>query len=347
MAIKFPKVRPEKGEVIHPHDLLDNVGEFVNEINGSIDSDNIDGELLTTSFSDGAFHEIHRMGLVVSNITSSNVFNCPHTTTAYVKNDSKNTQLAGVEFNAETDGWAIIDFNCTFLWTGNGITDKKMFDDLFLFYLLDEDEGEDGTGKMNAGAGNVGRTDMPAGGWMGFCGKGDELTNPNRWASYSKHLESTTGTELGGLSVGNFPLGQWCDVPIDFYAVQFRIVINGTVVSESGPLFNGSWRNSVYLCGAVPVVAGQTNIDVEVRAFTAVELKTSRVGIGARDDDDNRGKLFSYQLRSSEVHPATLPEYKEDSLELEDDLSIKNHKISTGIKCDIADRILTVQYRKR
>jgi hypothetical protein len=47
------------------------------------------------------------------------------------------------------------------------------------------------------------------------------------------------------------------------------------------------------------------------------------------------------------VHPATLPEYKEDSLELEDDLSIKNHKISTGIKCDIADRILTVQYRKR
>ena len=347
MAIKFPKVRPENGEIIHPDDLLDNVGEFVNELNGSVDSDNFKDKSLVKHYSDNAFTEVYSFAQGVATLSGSFHFECPHTTTAYVKHDYKNTKLAGVEFNAETDGWAIIDFNGTFLWTGNGVTDEKMFEDLFLFYLLDESDGG-GDGHLHAGAGNVGRTDMPAGGWMGFCGeKVDGLRNPNKWASYNKLLEDPSGTDMSPLKVGNFPLGQWCDVPIDFYAVQFRIVLNGTVVSESGPLFNGNWRNSVYLCGAAPVVAGQNNVDVEVRAYTAVELKTSRVGIGARDGEERRGKLFSYQERSSEVHPGTLPEYKEDSLDISDHVHKDGTKIPTGIKCDIADRLLVVQYRKR
>ena len=350
MAIKFPKTRPEKGEVVHPDDLLENFGEVVNELNGNIDSDNIDGSLHKDSFKAGSFHKIYSFKKHFSTIGSTTVFNCPNTTSGYVKRDDDNVQLAGVEFDAATDGWAIIDFNCTWLWTGNGIVNAEMANDVLVGYLLNE--GTDGLTHMTAGGGNVPRTDMPPGGWMGFCGEGDELSNPNKWADYTKVLETSTGREITEFYVANFPLGQWSDVPVDFYAVQFRIVINGTVVSESGPLFNGNWRNSVYLCGATPVVAGKNNIDVEVRAYTAVELKTSRVGIGARDEQDNRGELFPYQRTSSEVHPAPLPEFKKDSLDLLDTdfagpKDTGSILISTGIKCDIADRLLLVQFRKR
>jgi hypothetical protein len=354
MAIKFPKVRPEDGEVIHPSDLLENVAEFTNEINGNLDSDNLNTAPSRDSFTSGSFYEIYEYRKTFSPLNVDDRFVCPHTTSAYLKVDDKNTKLAGVEIDATTDGWAIIDFNCTWLWTGNGITSVGMANDVMLNYLLSEPPYAET--KLTAGGANLARTNMPPGGWIGFYGQRDDLDNPNnRFADggFTESLSTPTGYGIEELSVTDFPLGQWCDAPVDHYAVQFRIVINGTVVSESGPLFNGNWRNSVYLCGATPVVAGKNNIDVEVRAYTAVELKTSRVGVGARDENDDPGKLFSYQLRSSEVHPAPLPKYEEGAISLSElDFADKEKEsitgsLDAGIKCDIYDRNLLVQFRKR
>ena len=349
MAIKFPKVRPENGEVMHPSDVLENIGEFVNECNGSIDSDNFSGafEIPESSFKESCFHEIHTYHALVNSAADSDIFYCPSTTSAYAKTDDNNTKLAGVEIDATTDGWAVIDFNCTWMWTGNGITSVEMAEDLLFGYLLKEPDS--GDNPLIAGSANLGRSDMPPGGWMGFCGERSDLDNPNRWASFAEKIETSVGDEIEDAIVSNFPLGQWSDVPVDFYAVQFRIVINGTVISESGPLFNGNWRNSVYLCGATPVVAGKNNIDVEVRAYTAVELKTSRVGVGARDSDGNRGEMFSYQPQSSEVHPLPLPKYEKNALDVGEALTKSGPSvlIDAGIKCDVLDRNLVVQFRKR
>ena len=354
MAIKFPKVRPENGEVIHPSDLLENVAEFTNEINGNLDSDNLTSAPSRDSFTSGCFYEIYEYRRTFSRANDDYRFVCPHTTSAYLKVDDNNTKLAGVEIDAKTDGWAIIDFNCTWRWTGNGIASVEMANDVMLNYLLSE--GGSAESYLNAGGANLARTNMPPGGWIGFYGKNLDLSNPNARfedGSLREVLGTTTGHKIDGLSVANFPLGQWCDVPVDHYAVQFRIVINGTVVSESGPLFNGNWRNSVYLCGATPVVAGKNNIDVEVRAYTAVELKTSRVGIGAKNKDGEIGESFSYQLQSSEVHPSPLPKYEEGAIPLSElnfaakELESITGSLDAGIKCDIYDRNLLVQFRKR
>ena len=353
MAIKFPKVHVKSGEIIHPDDLLKNAAEFVNELNGSIDSDNLKNTPYVESFSSKCFHEVYRFRRPdLVDVLPLTTFTCPSSTSSYVKKDLENNQLAGVEFDSDTDGWAIIDFNSTFKWTGTGITSAAMAADMQVAALMSETGGS----YLESGIG-MSRTNMPAGGWMGVSGEDTTRYNPcERGGEYSSNLRDQLGLHVDGLSVQNFPLGQWSDVPVDFYCLQFRITINGNLVSESGHLFNGNWRNAIYLCGATPVVAGKNRIDVEVRAFTAIELKTSRVGIGARDEHNLRGKFQPFQMVSSDVHPSPLPEFESQAISLEDINALAGSRFDTkgnhddldkGIKCEILDRHLLVQLRKR
>jgi len=359
MAIKFPKTLVARGEILNPDDLIENASEVINEFNGSIDSDNLQNQPLKESYSAGTFHHTKSFrqpnttpsSVPGSFVTEFNEFKCPHTTSAYVSRDDDNTQLAGVEIDAETDGWAIIDFNATFVWTGTGIVNVKMAQDLHMAGLYDEHAGSNNY--LVSGIG-LARTDMPVGGWMGVSGEYKaNLHNPNTHGGrFDTKLQDSVGTKIHGLIEQNFPLGQWSDVPVDFYCVQFRIIVNGNLVAESGPLFNGNWRNSVYLCGAIPLVAGKNKIDAEVRAYTAVELKTSRNGVGARDAAGKRGKYFPFQTISSDVHPSPLPEYKPKSIpldEIDERFNVKkdHDDLDAGIKCEIFDRHLIVQYRKR
>ena len=41
MAIRFPKVYPEEKEIIAPDDWNRNLAEYVDELNGRIDADNL------------------------------------------------------------------------------------------------------------------------------------------------------------------------------------------------------------------------------------------------------------------------------------------------------------------
>ena len=342
MAIKFPRVRPDDGEVIHPDDLVENLGEFINEINGNLDSDNFKDEIPSDHFSSNCFTEIHKFR------TDGPFFQCSDKTTSYIKTDSSNNQLAGVVINADTDGWAIIDFNANFVWTGSGLTSQEMADDVQQAHV-----GGDGPlhGFISA-FGNYSRMDMPAGGWMGICGE-DDVKNIGTFPDFDNQINDAYGFDIGGLSAGNFPMGQWSDLPTDMYVVQFKISVNGNVVSESGYLFNGNWRNSVYLCGVTPIVAGRNAIDVEVRSFTAFKLKTSRTGVGARDSDDRRGENYSFQIESSEFHPIPLPKFEKDGLTIKIHPAMKSNvkdttfNFDSGIKCEIRSRNLLVQLRKR
>jgi len=343
VAIKFPKKRPEKNEVIHPDDLVENIGEFINEINGNLDSDNFKDPIHQDHFVNNAFTEIHTFR------QDAPFFNCSHTTTSYIKTDSQNRKLAGVEINASTDGWAIIDFNVTFKWDGNGLISEEMAKDVHTSHCFNSD-GDSPSPHGYINGHGFARIDMPAGGWMGICGS-DGLLNPGDYPSFTSNIKDAYGRRMGGLSAGNFPMGQWSDLPTDMYVAQFRITINGNVVSESGYLFNGNWRNSLYLCGVTPVVAGRNAIDVEVRTFSALKLKTSRAGVGARDDNDRRGEKFSFQIESSEFHPTPLPEVKKKSLDIDASTDFYSQKdgakMDSGISCTVTSRNLLVQFRKR
>ena len=351
MAIKFPNKVPRSGEVINPDDTLESIGQIINECNGNIDSDNLKTAPFKESFKGGAFHEVFSFARPNFDRSLNEDFICPHTTSAYVKRDASNHALAGVEIDAETDGWAIIDFNACFTWRGTGITSVEMARDLHMSYLLSEDTS--GDKHLEAGVG-LAHLRLPAGGWMGTSGEyASNMHNPNAHGGrFTTPLHGTDGSFTSGFIEMNFPLGQFSDVPVDFYCVQFRIVVNGNLVAESGPMFNGNWRNTVYLCGAVPLTAGKNHIDAEVRGYTAIELKTSRCGVGARDSDGRRGKLFSFQTISSDVHPSPLPKFESEGLKLEDintNLETKgDHRdLDKGIECTISDRHLLVQYRKR
>lgn len=349
MAIRFPKIRPEKNEIIQPDDLIQNLGEFVNEINGNLDSDNFQDEIHEDSFKSEAFSSIYTSRFTCGNDGSAQIFHCPDSTVAYVKRDLSNTQLAGVEIDAESDGWAIVDFNASWKWTGTGLVSAEMAAEQHQSELTaNTAAGESSRLRFSPG---ISRADMPAGGWMGVVGNDGVVGNPSDFPEFTSVLRDHYGHSLVGLNGGNFPLGMWSDRPVDQYVIQFRITVNGNLVSESGHLFNGNWRNSVYLCGATPVVAGKNKIDAEVRVFSAFELETSRVGVGARDSDGKRGEKFSYQLRSSEVHPSPLPEYEKNGIKLSDIDGNFDKRLDTeidkGIKCDVYDRNLLVQFRKR
>ena len=58
MAIKFPVIRPEVGEIVHPDDFNLNVGQFSSEINGNLDSDNLKEPLNNKQFEKRAFRSV-------------------------------------------------------------------------------------------------------------------------------------------------------------------------------------------------------------------------------------------------------------------------------------------------
>ena len=115
MAIKFPIRLPEAGEVVHPDDLNLNFKEFVDELNGNIDSDNLKndfgtaGKITNSCFADESFTEC--LQDTFNSVRSpSGMFECSHETTGFISTDDNGVERPSVEFNAEADGWIIVDF---------------------------------------------------------------------------------------------------------------------------------------------------------------------------------------------------------------------------------------------
>jgi hypothetical protein len=168
----------------------------------------------------------------------------------------------------------------------------------------------------------------------------------------------------------NYPQGWWVNHPVDYYAVQFRVTLNGVLVCETGYISNGNNNYGFSITGSVPIVAGKNRVDVEVRGMDMRDTKTSRVGIGAIDESGYRGQLYPVQTTVGADDKTALPEFRSgywDSTDLSDnpldygesDLNFVSTKpagagpttgfsgIDKGICCNIADRLLMVQYRKR
>tara|TARA_R100001443_G_scaffold117364_1_gene141728 strand:+ start:2567 stop:3748 length:1182 start_codon:yes stop_codon:yes gene_type:complete len=393
MAIKFPKIRPVPGEIVHPDDLNGNISEFANEVNGNLDNDNFRADEVFgyKVFEVGTFNATKGRSFDVRD--DLNALRVPHNTTAYVKRlykgfdtygagedpeySDETYELASLEFSCNSEGFFIIDFQCRFKWLGNGIRDLKHLMSHHAKYLYGDFSFDNNvladTGFFNG--------QLPAGGWCGISGKlpSDEYLGGGGIYDFNRAL-STAGSraevaderpsEVAAYYHGNFPQGIWHPDPVDHYAVQFRIVCDGNIVCESGFLSNGNHYNACAISGVIPVTAGSHQIDVEVRGMDIRPTYSSSIGLGSADDEMVRGQSTPQIQRIGSYDICPMPEYKKrfwsptDLKEaVEDNFSgfstyghIRTKLESTtaswgyfdkGISCNIHDRALNVQFRKR
>mgnify|MGYP003654241616 FL=1 len=412
MAIKFPKIKPVAGEACHPDDMNDNVSEFVNEINGNLDSDNFssDTSFGKELFKSDCFNKVYVFSKKPLDIGYR--IRVPHSTTSFVKKCHKVTDaiapadtfgsdaeyseashsVGEIEVTADHEGFLIIDFQGSIVWKGSGIVDVEHLHSHHCKMHMGFWPTEDGRNPQLANTGFF-NPDLPAGGWCGISGKypGSDTTTLDatgieRLAGVGTHpfesnltmAETKAETmhptkELPTIQHQNFPQGMWSHSPVDHYAVQFRIVMNGNVVAESGFLYNGNASYGFHLSGVTPVTAGSHTVDVEVRGVDIRHSPASRIGLGALDEEMIPGLSNPELAAGVDENFSPLPEYDPFGLfgfrveeflhDFEpafgdwyghvntEDRSIAGggfmYNFSTGIACDIEDRLLMVQYRKR
>lgn len=335
MAIRFPVRRPETNEVIHPDDLNKNLSEFVDEINGNIDSDNIYLSLEADSFKANSFTQNYSK----SYTSNSDKYRVSRKTIGWTTEDRNGKKMPIIEFIAPSDGWIIIDFNATFRWKGSGILSNDA--DITKFMP-----------SWYKGAGFYAKINelLPPGGWMSIT-----PFHAGYLSTYTYDVfDSAPATAL----VQDGSIGDWAPSILirDRFGVQFHVEVNGVEISESGWMHNGAYCNSVYLCGAIPVTAGKNIIKSEVRGASLHPLKPSKSGIGAifenEDETKAKGKFTSaYSVVSSQTQ-TILPAYSESKPKtIKSDTKLQEDVTdwiqTRGIKCHVLSRNLVVQYRAR
>lgn len=337
MAIRFPVRRPETNEVIHPDDLNKNLGEFVDEINGHIDSDNLGTDLHRDSFKANAFTQNYSK----SYTSNSDKYRVSRKTIGWTTQDRNEKKMPIIEFIAPSDGWIIIDFNATFRWKGSGI-------------LENDDSRTKSIYSWYPGAGSQARMNqlLPPGGWMSITPFETGYYATYTWDIYPGWGETPADDVVGKVNDGR--LGNWASSILirDRFGVQFHVEVNGVEIAESGWLYNGAYCNSVYLCGAIPVTAGKNIIKSEVRGASLHNIKPSKSGIGATfratgDAENVKGKYTSSYSAVSSQTETILPGYWEGEPEALDFIDNPIWTQTRGIKCHVLSRNLVVQYRAR
>ena len=371
MAIKFPRRRPDGLEIVHPDDLNENLKEFVDEINGNIDSDNIkassaDGKVDKRFLSDQCFNEVFQsnfddVGTLEGSVSGLSV---SHSTTGYIKEDDDGNKMPSVEFRAEADGWAIVDFSVAFVWEGNGARDytdiSRMMSMEEKYYYPFQDP-YDGYYQRP----QVFNLEKPFGGWSAVSGgpafpPGRVLLLREHPRPHFKIVNYYTGGLL--MNYGNFPQGRWHPEPIDVHGVAFKVEVNGIDICTSGWLFNGNERHGIHLCGAIPIVAGKNTISSSVRAATVKSTKSSRIGLGAGlltegesppepFDGDHAAKFSGNIAIAGEDGLSPIPEFRNFKVSVaadhyQDPGGSKSITFQSGIGCTITNSNLVVQYRK-
>ena len=341
MAIRFPVRRPETNEVIHPDDLNKNLSEFVDEINGHIDSDNFTQRLDADNFKANAFTQNYSK----SYTSNSDKYRVSRKTIGWTTQDRNDKKMPIIEFIAPSDGWIIIDFNATFRWKGSGI-------------LTDDDVHSKVINSWHVPTGRWARMNqlLPPGGWMSITPFQAGYLSTYQYPAYDD--DGSDGVEaIHVVKVQNGSVGNWAQGLLirDRFGVQFHVEVNGVEIAESGWLYNGAYCNGVYLCGSIPVTAGKNIIKSEVRGASLHALKPSKSGIGATFEEaaNVKGKYTSAYSTISSQTETILPAYWEGEPETvesgwtEYTESIDGWIRTRGIKCHVLSRNLVVQYRAR
>jgi len=305
------------------------------------------GGLAPRQFKNESFNEVFQASIesdAAWEDSTSSAFVCSKNTTGYVSTDADERTMPSIEFNAERDGWIIVDFSAAHLWTGTG--------------LLSEDEARrvlhvDQHNPFLYSERLWGhKSTLPPGAWLGITGEGvSDVTGADtgRQLHHDNTLRVTPsggGTPVDtGLKGRNFPQGKFLNWPVDRYAVRYRVTANGSEVAESGWQYNGNDRTGVYICGCIPVRAGHNIIKTEVAAAMIQDVYGVSQGIRAKDGTGKvKGKFFPTSTLSSRNNMHTLPKSKQIDIDLSQKFG--KYKINLGIDVTVHSGNLVVQYRK-
>ena len=345
MAIRFPKVYPEEKEIIAPDDWNRNLAEYVDELNGRIDADNLRSTSAITKsiVKQNAFQELFSSthAPAESFAGSSTHFSLSNGFVGWQSLDVDGNEMPWVQFEANADGWLICEANASWYWGGNGVQKSDVLDSSgAVSGLQTENPFRCSTHEdYKASHTNRGR---PPGGWMGTSqGLRDHgADGTGYYTGYGDLVQTSGGAGVtafypSGLSSaithGNFPQGRWEDHAVDYYAFKLRIVVDGEPVSESGWIHVGNYKCGTFLCGATPITAGYHKVSLEARAALLADLRPSRKGIGVKKGGAGKtGKYTSRVTRTTYGAPTAMP------------VQDGNY----GISCKVKDRNLLVSYRK-
>lgn len=344
MAIRFPKIYPEEKEIISPDDWNRNLAEFVDEVNGRLDADNLRDldSINSLMIRDRAIQRLftsREEGGSATNVLLNNGF------VGWQTVGNGGNEMPYVEFEANADGWLICEANATWSWNGNGIHKDD---------VLDNDGDESFLEETNEFVGRAhdalykatANRNMPPGGWMGTShGINASSIDPGS-TTYDRGYAApvreddfvtlATSPPVGGgidftMLHGNFPQGWWEDHAVDYYAIKIRIVVDGEPVSETGWIHIGNYKSGSFICGAAQISAGFHRVELQARAALIADLKPHRKGLDAKYRTvPKRGKFTSMVSTTTSSAPTPMPVIDGDY----------------GVECRVRDRNLLVSYRK-
>jgi len=248
VAWKFRQERVADGDVVEPSEFRINTNEFVSELNGFLDADNVNrkdigkGETKRNTFTEligpDNFDYLGGMNMYIFNHNSASgwqdtalLFGDPNflhpdvmDTKPEITTDQEATieaigqkNLPRVKFSSDHDGLAIVEFCGSVSWS------RWHFNGSF----------PDQSGRV----------------------EGSDLydSNVKHPYIYQAFMKQTKNFKVKGMYI---------------LCSQWRLTLNGMSVAESGPLGNEYQSHPIYLCGTAPVLKGRENVaKVEGRFF--------------------------------------------------------------------------------
>jgi len=264
VAWKFRQERVADGDVVEPSEFRINTNEFVSELNGFLDADNVkrqsigNGNIKRNTFTEliGPDQENHGRGesMFIFNhqrgvgwqdtalMTPDRNFLVPtemdtlpqHADSSLVNAaEVKGREIEAngfknlprVKFSSDQDGLAIVEFCGSVSWS-KWHYNYSSFPDQDVHNFLDSE-----------------------GPTIGSLAS-DDLLHPR---AYQAFMKQTKNFKVKGMYI---------------LCSQWRLTLNGMSVAESGPLGNEYQSHPIYLCGTAPVLKGRENVaKIEGRFF--------------------------------------------------------------------------------
>ena len=254
MAWKYRQEYHESGDALIPDDWIDNQKEVVSEYNGHLDRDNFREQ----DFSNGNYTSPYTGGFSSLPLVEANAFNevFADVATTHNGNDFGKIMLLDLGGDMESVGWSTKGTGRPDAYSSYNTLPEvnlDLSDDSLLIIEFSAFFSWMGISEINNNGQYI-RTPRKggAGEWAG-------IYNPS-WMS-----ESYGEAHLWDVYIPDNKPHDSTGPRRMFACIKFRVLCAGEVVSESGWFANHVERNSVYLVGAIPVLAGKSDVTVQYK----------------------------------------------------------------------------------
>ena len=240
MAWKYKQEYVKDGDVVEPSEWRININEMYSELNGFLDSDNIERSSIANSrIKRGAF---------------TKVFSNDLNTKSYIFNH----QQSGWQTSAPT----IYNTDTNNVTAHPYPTYRERFSDTDEEYLERLDSGQEMLPLVTFDADHDGLLICEFSGFIGWLPQStnpDDLARPGRPSEIDYFPYGIEGTAHSLSQYGYFAKQSCNHKELNSYVLcsLWRITVNGQSVAESGPLGNDYQTSPLYLVGTTPISKGK------------------------------------------------------------------------------------------